>query len=247
MVTIEWSTACFAVRLLAEEGPVRLVDLTPGPTFDSPFDPVTYARAHQPLVEIMGPLYGNDTSSNSTRHSGTHLGNTLRYVRHEESTVDGVARLMVEQTDPESGLTTQSLFEVLPGVSAIRTSTTVSVVDGRDPQVMWAVTSFATGAGHLRRRQRPGRLARRVHLVGGEPLGRLSRCGRRGWWPPSLSAGANHAAAASTPSATGTWSSGDVRARRRGPEPARRPDAGLAGRAQRGVAVGGRRAARPGT
>jgi alpha-galactosidase len=147
VVTIEWSTARFAVRLLAEEGPVRLVDLTPGPAFDVPFDPARYARAHQPLVEIMSPLYGNDTSSNSNRHSGTHLGNTLRYVRHEESTVDGVDRLVVEQTDAETGLTTKSLFEVLPGVAAVRTSTTVSVAEGRTPQVLWAVTSFATGAG----------------------------------------------------------------------------------------------------
>jgi alpha-galactosidase len=147
VVTIEWSTARFAVRLLAEEGPVRLVDLTNGPAFDVPFDPARYARAHQPLVEIMTPLYGNDSSSNSNRHSGTHLGNTLRYVRHEESTVHGVARLVVEQTDAETGLTTESQFEVLPGVSAVRTSTTVSVVEGHGPQVLWAVTSFATGAG----------------------------------------------------------------------------------------------------
>ena len=147
MVTIEWSTARFAIRLLAEDGPVRLVDLTPKPVFDVPFDPARYARAHQPLVEIMSPLYGNDTSSNSNRHSGTHLGNTLRYLRHEESTADGVDRLVVQQTDSETGLTTESLFEVLPGVSAVRTSTTVSVADGRTPQVLWAVTSFATGGG----------------------------------------------------------------------------------------------------
>ena len=146
MVTIEWSTSRFALRLLAEEGPVRLVDLAAGPSFDGPFDPTAYAHAHQPLVEIMSPLYGNDTSSNSNRHSGTHLGAALRYVRHEESSADGVHRLLVEQVDPETGLTAQSLLEVHDGVSAARSTTTVSVPDGRDPQVLWAVSSLATGA-----------------------------------------------------------------------------------------------------
>ncbi|MGI3784098.1 MAG: alpha-galactosidase [Janthinobacterium lividum] len=147
MVTIEWSTARFALRLLADEGPVRLVDLTPGPTFDSPFDPARYAKAHQPLVEIMTPLFGNDTSSNSNRHSGTHLGTTMRYVRHQESSAGGLERLVVEQVDPGTGLTTESVFEALPGVPAVRTSTTVSVAEGRSLQLLWAVTSFATGAG----------------------------------------------------------------------------------------------------
>lgn len=147
MVTIEWSTSRFAIRLLADEGPVRLVDLTSQPAFDSPFDPARYAKAHQPLVEIMSPLYGSDTTSTSNRYSGTHLGRSLRYVRHEESAEGGIDRLVVEQVDPETGLTTESVFEALSGVPAVRTSTTVSVADGRTPQVLWAVTSFATGAG----------------------------------------------------------------------------------------------------
>ena len=146
MVSIEWSTARFALRLLAEEGPVRLVDLTPAATFDAPFDPARYARAHQPLVEIMSPLYGNLTSSSSDRHSGTHLGQALRYLRHQASSSDGVDRLVVEQVDPGTGLTTRSVFEALAGVPAVRTSTTVSVAEGRDPQVLWALTSLATGA-----------------------------------------------------------------------------------------------------
>ena len=86
MVTIEWSTSRFAIRLLADEGPVRLVDLTSQPTFDSPFDPARYAKAHQPLVEIMSPLYGSDTTSNSNRYSGTHLGRRCGTSRHDEST-----------------------------------------------------------------------------------------------------------------------------------------------------------------
>jgi alpha-galactosidase len=147
VVTIEWSTSRFAVRLLADEGPVRLVDLTPDPAFDSAFDPARYAKAHQPLVEIMSPLYGNDTSSNSNRHSGTRLGRTMRYVRHQESSADGVDRLVVEQVDPGTGLTAESVFEALPDVPAVRTSTTVSVAEGQRPQTLWAVTSFATGAG----------------------------------------------------------------------------------------------------
>ena len=146
MVTIEWSTARFAIRLLADEGPVRLVDLTPEPAFDTPFDPARYVKAHQPLVEIMSPLYGNDTSSNSNRYSGTHVGRALRYLRHHASSAGGVDRLVVEQVDPGTGLTTESVFEARAGVPAVRTTTTVSVADGHDPQVLWAVTSFATGA-----------------------------------------------------------------------------------------------------
>lgn len=146
MTTIEWSTSCFALRFVADHGPVRLVDLSAAADFDHPFDPAAYARAHQPLVEIMTPHFGNHTSSNSTRHSGTHLGGALRYVRHEASAAEGVDRLVIEQTDDASGLTTVSTFEALAGVPAVRTTTTVSVAAGQAPLTLWAVTSLATGA-----------------------------------------------------------------------------------------------------
>lgn len=146
MITIEWGTPGFALRLLAEDGPVRLVDLTPGPTFDGPFEPSRYARAHQPLVEVLTPAWGNVTGSNGYRIGGTHLGRTLRYASHRQGSVEGVERLEVEQVDPLTGLTALSVLEVLPGVAAVRSTTTVSVAEGHAPLVLWAVTSLATGA-----------------------------------------------------------------------------------------------------
>lgn len=147
MTTVEWSNSHFALRFLADQGPVRLVDITASPTFDFAFDAAAYSRAHQPLVEIMTPSFGNDTSSNSNRHSGTHLGSSMSYVGHVASTTAGLERLVIEQSDPDTGLTTVSTFEALLGVPAIRATTTVSVAAGRAPQTLWAVTSLATGAG----------------------------------------------------------------------------------------------------
>ena len=145
MVTIDWQTPGIALRLLAaEDGPVRLVDL--GPELAGPTGPDRYRRMHQPLVEVMGPHYGNHDSSNSTRHSGTQVGLDLRYASHATARRDGVDQLRVEQLDPRSGLRTSTLFESFPGVTAVRTTTTVSVAPGRDPQTLWAVTSLATGA-----------------------------------------------------------------------------------------------------
>ena len=145
-VAIEWTTPGFSLRLLGKDGPVRLVDVTPGPAFGDEFDPGRYVRVHQPLVEIFTPAWGNDTSSNSNRHSGTHVGAALRHTGHERRSEGGTEVLLVEQADPESGLTTTTRFEVLPGVAAARISTTVGLVAGHEPQVLWSVTSLATGA-----------------------------------------------------------------------------------------------------
>lgn len=143
MVAIDWITSSFALRFLADDdGPIRLVDLGE----DSSLFSSTYNRAHQPLVEVMSPQFGNDTSSNSGRHSGTRLGSALRYVRHEETTTDGIDRLVIEQSDPATGLTCISTFDALPGVPAVRTTTTVWVASGKPAMTLWAVTSFATGA-----------------------------------------------------------------------------------------------------
>jgi alpha-galactosidase len=143
VVAIDWITSSFALRFSADDnGPIRLVDLGG----DTSLFPSTYNRAHQPLVEVMTPQFGNDTSSNSSRHSGTHLGCALRYVRHEETNTDGIDRLVIEQSDPATGLTCISTFDILPSVPAVRTTTTVSVASGKPALTLWAVTSFATGA-----------------------------------------------------------------------------------------------------
>ena len=102
-----------SLRLLAEGGPVRLLEVTPGPEFAGAFDPAAYVRVHQPLVEVLTPAWGLDPSSNSGRHSGTHVGAGLRHVGRERSTEDGTEVLVVEQADAGSGLTTRTWFEVL--------------------------------------------------------------------------------------------------------------------------------------
>jgi alpha-galactosidase len=146
VVTIEWNTPRLSLRLLAQDGPVRLVDVVAAPAFAEDFDPSRYVRAHQPLVEVLTPVWGNDTSSNSHRHSGTHVGAALRHISHATTTEGGTEVLVVEQADLGSGITTSTRFEVLPGVAAARTSTTVGVAEGHEPQVIWSVTSLATGA-----------------------------------------------------------------------------------------------------
>lgn len=147
MVTIDWTTNAISLRFLAEEeGPLRLVDLRPGAELPAYAGPEPYARVHQPLVEVMSPHFGNDNSSNSVRHSGTHLGGALRYVRHETSVEDGAEVLTIEQVEPTTGLTTSTRFAAARGVAAVRTTTTVSVAEGHLPLTLWAVSSFATGA-----------------------------------------------------------------------------------------------------
>ncbi len=148
MVTFDWKTAAIALRFLADDdGPVRLVEVSTDPGFGStPVEPTRYRRVHQPLVEVMTPHFGNDNSSNSVRHSGSYLGTALRYLRHEASATDEAELLTVEQTDPSSGLTTMSSFEVRQGAPAVRCTTTVSVSADHPPLTLWAVTSFATGA-----------------------------------------------------------------------------------------------------
>jgi alpha-galactosidase len=147
VVTIDWTTPAVSLRFLAEDdGPLRLVEISPTAELGAPPDPAAYRRAHQPLVEVMTPHFGNDTSSNSVRHSGTHLGGALRYLRHDTSVQGVVSSLEIEQVEPATGLRTVSTFVARAGVPAVRTTTTVSVVEGHAPLTLWAVSSFATGA-----------------------------------------------------------------------------------------------------
>jgi alpha-galactosidase len=139
-----WRVGSITLRFRADDaGPVRLVDITTEQT--SGF-PVSFERAHQPLVEVLTPQFGNETSSNSGRHSGTTLGRALRYLAHEDTRAGGIDRLKITQRDPTTGLTAVSIFEALGAVPAVRTTTELSVDEDSDPLVLWAVTSFATGA-----------------------------------------------------------------------------------------------------
>lgn len=142
----EWGTSAVSLRFIAApDAPVRLVDIGPGSGADA-FEAAAYDRAHQPLVEVMTPRFGNNNGSTALRHSGTRLGASLRYVGHQSKTRDGVETLVVEQVDSESGLRAQSTFESWPGVAAVRTSTTVSLVAGAEPLTLWAVSGWSTGA-----------------------------------------------------------------------------------------------------
>lgn len=143
MTLFDWQAADLTLSFVAEDGaPVRLVGIVGKPEEG----PGSYERAQQPLVEIVTPSAGLLSASHSGRHSGTALGAALRHIRHTVSSTHGVARLEIEQHDPESGVTTLSCFESWPGVSAVRTSTTVSVSPDRPAVTLWAVTSLATGA-----------------------------------------------------------------------------------------------------
>ncbi|WP_375430618.1 glycoside hydrolase family 36 protein [uncultured Friedmanniella sp.] len=146
MIRFEWVATAVSLRFVAApESPVRLVDIGAGPSGGA-FEAAAYDRAHQPLVEVMTPRFGNNNGSTALRHSGTRLGAALRYAGHQSMTRDGVETLVVDQLDPESGLRARSTFEARPGVPAVRTSTTVSLVAGAEPLTLWAVTAWSTGA-----------------------------------------------------------------------------------------------------
>ncbi|WP_375425841.1 glycoside hydrolase family 36 protein [uncultured Friedmanniella sp.] len=151
MTTIDWTTPAVSLRFLAdvdsagEDGPLRLVDVVAG-AGPGPGDPAAYARVQQPLVEVMGPQLGSDPSSHSSRMTGSQLGGGLRYVRHEARTEGPAAVLEIEQMEPVTGLRAFSRFVVLPGMAAVRTTTTLSGTAGRPPVLVWAVSSLATGA-----------------------------------------------------------------------------------------------------
>ena len=141
MAQFDWQTSGLTLTFLAEDdGPVRLVDIRGAE--DAPGD---HARASQPLVEILTPELGLQGHSHSGRHSGTELGAALRLVRHFVVPERGRDRLVVEQHDPHSGVTTATTFESA-GAAAVRTSTTVTLSPGAAPLTLWAVTSFSTGA-----------------------------------------------------------------------------------------------------
>ncbi len=139
-----WDASSISLRFQADGvGPVRLVDIA---TVDTSSFTVSYERAHQPLVEVLTPHLGSEIGSNSGRHSDTALGRALRYVTHESARADGIERLSVLQRDPGTGLTAVSTFEAFDSVPAVRTTTELSIDGQSDPLLLWAVTSFATGA-----------------------------------------------------------------------------------------------------
>lgn len=143
MVEIEWHNGAVSAHLHAPAtGPVTLTDLR---TFTQPAR-LAPEQPTQPLVEVLGPRWGRMPSSCDTRLGGTQLGAQLRYVDHTTAVVGRRHTLEIMQEDPASGLRATSLLSAHQGVAAITSRTTLSLMPGRAPITIWAVTSFATGA-----------------------------------------------------------------------------------------------------
>lgn len=141
MTAFEWATSNIRLQFeLGDDEPVRLVGIDDP---DRPAEPRT-VTPRQALVEVLAPAYGR--SFNSYRYDGTALGAGLRYVDHDTSSSQGVDRLQIVQSHPASGLRATSVFEAATGVRAVRTTTTVTVDEGSEPLLVWAVTTVATGA-----------------------------------------------------------------------------------------------------
>ena len=143
MTLLDWNNSRVQLRFEHDpDGPVRLVGID---DLDAPIKTPEFAPSPtQPLVEVLAPAYGR--SNNSYRYDGTTLGAGLRYLSHDTSTTNGIDRLAIVQSHGMSGLKTTSVFEAVAGVPAVRTTTTVAIEDGHEALLIWAVTTFATGA-----------------------------------------------------------------------------------------------------
>ena len=139
---IDWVAGSVTLTFAVGGGPVRLVDVQ--------IDGVPRAapdRDHWPtqsLVEIDTARYGR--AGNPARMDKTVIGAALRYRGHTGSEPDGIARLVITQQDPVTGLVVDSVFEVVAGTPAVRTRTVVGMDAGASPITLWSVSSFATGA-----------------------------------------------------------------------------------------------------
>jgi alpha-galactosidase len=142
VVAISWDNGALRCQFEGgDDGPIRLVDVR-----DISAPAGLTERAGQPLVEVLTPHWGNQTWGTAARHSGTRVGEQLRYLSHAEDQVDGRSRLTIVQQDPASGLRVTSSLSGYPGVAAVTSETTVDVIDGAGPVTLWAVTSLATAA-----------------------------------------------------------------------------------------------------
>ncbi|NRD25471.1 glycoside hydrolase family 36 protein [Frigoribacterium sp. VKM Ac-2836] len=149
VTTLYWDNS--RLRLLFDhdaEGPVRLVAIDDlGADGEATRASASLPRPRtprQPLVEVLAPAWGR--SNNSYRYDATAIGAGLRYVDSTTSHTAGVDRLEIVQRHEGSGLVATTVFEARTGVPAVRTTTTVALEPGGASLLVWAVTSFATGA-----------------------------------------------------------------------------------------------------
>ncbi|MEJ1154652.1 glycoside hydrolase family 36 protein [Microbacterium marmarense] len=142
MQPLIWTTDTLSLMFEWDEATaVRLTNI--GAAGESPLssparDPL------QVLVEILTPMWGR--IDNTDRFEGTRIGADLRYSEHQTSVEAGTYRLAITQQHADTGLLVTSTFEATAGVPAVRTSTTLTMMHGHEPLVVWAVTTLATGA-----------------------------------------------------------------------------------------------------
>lgn len=102
------------------------------------------ARGTQPLVEVL--VAGEGRARASHRFSDTAIGRSLTYVSSAQVRDGDWRELRVDLRDPRTGLTAQTTFRSVEGVSACQVRTRVSN-HGDAPVLLLGVTSFAAGFG----------------------------------------------------------------------------------------------------
>ncbi len=103
----------------------------------------TVTRATQQLVELI--VAGDGRARTNTRFTNTGVGSRLRYLEHTTGSEQGEERLDIVQADALTGLRVTTTFIASAQISAARVVTSV-INESEEPQVLEAVSSFATGA-----------------------------------------------------------------------------------------------------
>jgi alpha-galactosidase len=103
----------------------------------------TITSATQPLVELI--VTGDGRARTNTRFRNTGVGSRLRYLGHTTGSEQGEERLDIVQADPLTGLRITTTFIASAAIPAARVVTSV-INEGKEPRVLEAVSSFATGA-----------------------------------------------------------------------------------------------------
>jgi alpha-galactosidase len=103
----------------------------------------TATRATQPLVELI--VTGDGRARTTTRFTNTGVGSRLRYLGHTTGFEQGEERLDIVQADALTGLRITTTFIASAAIPAARVVTSV-LNESKEPLVVEAVSSFATGA-----------------------------------------------------------------------------------------------------
>ncbi|MFI5711256.1 glycoside hydrolase family 36 protein [Kribbella sp. NPDC051620] len=127
-----WKTSAVTVSFSLEDGPVRLLSISPGPAGEN---------SGQPLVEISA--LGHGRSPATLRHVGTHLGRQLRYHSHDSD----ADQLRIVQVEPSTGLQVTSVFKASEGVAGFQTWTEATLTGPGELELDFLSTAvLRTGA-----------------------------------------------------------------------------------------------------